>query len=150
MAILFFVEGTLLPGANDLRHLSSGLRHLFVFLLFGTLCPRQRSVGLEGAGGPVGFEPVAEKCDVTLMPRSSASGLVTAVDSTMLVSSPHPLIAPYPPSVSPITVPPVPEPTHWIGPRPSCVVAPCLPQKTPSSCSVVHVRWLTDLSKGGG
>ena len=33
----------------------------FVFLLFGTSCPRQRSVGLEGAGGPVGFEPVAGK-----------------------------------------------------------------------------------------
>ena len=59
VAVLFFVEGTLLPGSNDLRHLSSGLRHLFVFLLFGTLCPRQRSFGLEGAGGPVGFEPVA-------------------------------------------------------------------------------------------
>ena len=59
----------------------------FLFLLLGTSCPRQRSVGLEGAGGPVGFEPVAEKRDVILTSCSSASGLVTAVDSTMLVSS---------------------------------------------------------------
>ena len=57
------------------------------FLLFGTLCARQRSVGLEKAGGPVGFEPVAEKRDVILAPCYSASGLVTAVDNTMLVSS---------------------------------------------------------------
>ena len=74
--------------ANDLRHCV--LRRLtppFVFLLFGTSCPRQRSVGLEGAGGPVGFEPVAGKRGVILAPCSSASGLVTAVDSTMLVSS---------------------------------------------------------------
>ena len=33
----------------------------FVFLLSGTSCPRQESSGLEGSGGPVGFEPVAEK-----------------------------------------------------------------------------------------
>ena len=74
--------------ANDLRHCV--LRRLtppFVFLLFGISCPRQRSVGLEGAGEPVGFEPVAEKRDVILAPCSSASGLVTAVDSTMLMSS---------------------------------------------------------------
>ena len=64
-----------------------GLRRLFSFLLLGTSCPRQRSVGLEGAGGPVGFEPVAEKRDVILASCSSASGLVTAVDSTILVSS---------------------------------------------------------------
>ena len=57
------------------------------FLLFGTWCPRQRSVGLEGAGGPVGFEPVAEKRGVILTSFPSASGLVTAVDSTMLVVS---------------------------------------------------------------
>ena len=75
--VLFFVEGIRLPGSNDL-HLSSGLRRLFVFvLLFGTLCPRQRSVGLEGAGGPIGFEPVAGKRGVILTPRSSASGLFT-------------------------------------------------------------------------
>ena len=51
--------------ANDLRHWV--LRRLtppFVFLLFGTSCPRQESVGLEGAGGPVGFEPVAGERDV--------------------------------------------------------------------------------------
>ena len=71
MTFLFFVEGALLPGSSDLRHLSSSglrLRRLFVFLLFGTFCPRQRSVGLEGVGGPVGFdfEPVAGKCGVIL------------------------------------------------------------------------------------
>ena len=74
--------------ANDWRHCV--LRRLtppFLFLLLGTSCPRQRSVGLEGAGGPVGFEPVAEKRDVILTSCSSASGLVTAVDNTMLVSS---------------------------------------------------------------
>ena len=60
---------------------------LSFFIYVGTSCPRQRSVGLEGAGGPVGFEPVAEKRDVILAPCSSASGLVTAVDNTMLVSS---------------------------------------------------------------
>ena len=63
----------------------------FVFLLFGSSCPRQRSVGLEGAGGPVGFEPAAGKRGVILASCSSASELVTAVfmavDSTMLVSS---------------------------------------------------------------
>ena len=61
--------------------------HFLYFVYVGTSCPRQRSVGLEGADGPVGFEPVAEKCDVVLTPRSSASGLVTAVDNTVLVSS---------------------------------------------------------------
>ena len=86
-----------------------GLRRLFVFLLFGTSCPRQESAGLEGAGGPVGFEPVAGERDVILASCSSASGLVTAVDNTMLVSSSHPLLAPYHPSVSPFTFPPVPE-----------------------------------------
>ena len=45
----------------------------FVFLLFGTSCLRQRSVGLEGAGGAVGFEPVAEKRGVILTPCFSAS-----------------------------------------------------------------------------
>ena len=47
----------------------------FVFFLFGTSCPRQRSVGLEGAGGPVGFEPVAVagKRDTTLAPCSSVT-----------------------------------------------------------------------------
>ena len=84
---LFFVEGTLLPGSNDLRHLSSRLTPPFVFLLFGTLCPRQRSVGLEGAGGPVGFEPAAGKRGVILAACFSASGLVTAVDRTVLVVS---------------------------------------------------------------
>ena len=49
-----------------------------------------------------------------LTPFSSASGLVTAVDSTMLVPSSHPLLAPYPLSVSPFTFPPVPEPSHYI------------------------------------
>ena len=60
-----------------------------LFTLFGTSCPRQRGVGLEGAGGPVGFEPVAGKRGVILASCSSASGLVTAVDSTMLVNR-HP------------------------------------------------------------
>ena len=61
----------------------------FVFLSSGTSFPRQRSAGLEDAGGPVGsFEPVAGKRGVIfLAPCSSASGLVTAVDSAMLVSS---------------------------------------------------------------
>ena len=122
--------------ANDLRHCASGgLRRLLSFniLLFGTSCPRQRSVGLEGAGGPVGFEPVAGKRGVILAPCSSASGLVTAVGSTMLVSSSHPLLAHYPSSVSPSAFPPVPEPSHWVELSSSCVLAPCLPPKIWSS-----------------
>ena len=73
MAIIFFVEGGLLPGSNDLRPLSSGLRHLLSFHYLALYAP-------EGADGPVGFEPVAGKCGVMVMPSSSASGLVTAVD----------------------------------------------------------------------
>ena len=116
--------------ANDWRHCV--LRRLtppFLILLLGTSCPRQRSVFLEGAGGPVGFEPVAEKRDVILTPFSSASGLVVAVDNTMLVSSSHPLLAPYPSSVSPFAFPPVPEPSHKVELSSSCVFAPCLPLK---------------------
>ena len=60
---------------------------LVSFALFGTLCPRQGSVGLEDAGGPVGFEPVVGKRGVILTSRSSASGLTTAVDNTIRVSS---------------------------------------------------------------
>ena len=73
--------------ANDLRHCV--LRRLtppFVFLLFGTSCPRQRSVGLEGAGGPVGFEPVAGKRGVILASCSSASGLVAAAALARLIA----------------------------------------------------------------
>ena len=55
---------------------------------------------------------MAEKCDVVLTPRSSASGLVTAVDNTVLVSSSHPLLAPCPLSVFPITFPPRSQTTH--------------------------------------
>ena len=65
--------------AYDLRHCV--LRKLtppFVFflILLGTSCPsRQRCVGLEeGAGGPVGFEPVAGKRGGILASCSSASG----------------------------------------------------------------------------
>ena len=39
------------------------------------------------AGGPVGFKPVAGKRGIIPASCPSASGLVTAVDSTMLVSS---------------------------------------------------------------
>ena len=64
--------------ANDLRHCVFAAAYAaFSLLLSGTSCPRQRSVGLEGAGGPVGFEPVAEKRGVILASCSSASGLVT-------------------------------------------------------------------------
>jgi hypothetical protein len=58
------------------------------FLLNWNFVPQtEERAGLEGAGGPVGFEPAAEKCGVVVTPRSSASGLVTAVDNTVLVSS---------------------------------------------------------------
>ena len=60
---LFFVEGTLLPpGSDDLRHLSSGLRHFCLFIIWNFVpqVDRGRSVGLEGAGGPVGSEPWPE------------------------------------------------------------------------------------------
>ena len=102
--------------------------HFLYFVYVGTSCPRQRSVGLEGADGPVGFEPVAEKCDVVLTPRSSASGLVTAVDNTVLVSSSHPLLAPCPLSVFPITFPPFPNDSQ-VGLNPPRVDVPCLPKK---------------------
>ena len=90
---------------------------------------------------------MAEKRGVILTPCSSASGLVTAVDSTMLVSSSHPLLAPYPSSVFPFAFPPVPEPSHWAELSSSCVLAPCLPPKTRSSSCSSHVRCLIDLSK---
>ena len=54
-------------GQNDVRHFVVTYSHFCLFQIYvGTSCPRQRSVGLEGADGPVGFEPVTEKCDVVL------------------------------------------------------------------------------------
>ena len=86
--VLFFVEGTPLPEAKMTFVILLWLTVTFcIFVYVGTSCPRQESVGLEGAGGPVGFEPVAGERDVILTSCSSASGLVTAVDNTMLVSS---------------------------------------------------------------
>ena len=126
----------------------------FVFLLFGTSCPRQRSVGLEEAGAPVGVEPVCAENAVTsslLTNALSASGLVTAVDSTMLVSSSNPALAPYPLAV---------VPSHgW----PSCSRAEShgrtkfllcprsvLTAEIWSSSAVVHDRWLTAYRRGRG
>ena len=89
--------------ANDSRHCA--LRRLtppFVFLLFGTSFPRQESAGLqEGAGGPVGFEPVVERRGVVLASCSSASGVGArhapstvrplAMDPRVLIGWPFPL-----------------------------------------------------------
>ena len=53
----------------------------------GKLFLRQRSVCLKGSGGLIGSEHLAGKRGVFFTPHTSASGLVTAVDSTVLVSS---------------------------------------------------------------
>ena len=70
-----------------------GSRRLCLFVIWHFVPQTERGVSariagrLEGAGGPVGFEPLAEKRGVLLTACSSASGLATAVDSTTLVSS---------------------------------------------------------------
>ena len=128
MTILLFVEGTPLPGSGDLRHLSSGLRHLCFFIIWiifvldsGVSALRKRAGRSVSSLWPESVVPFGIKLfgfAAHLRRRQHHAGVVIPSPPRALF-----ILCPSPQSRSP----PVPELAQRVGLSPSCVVAPCLP-----------------------